>query len=124
MIDDEIETHLRERISEAYPDLEANQIIIKIVEARSNFSAAHNRRSNANKFTICQETMTAIVVISNEDRLDRAVLIRLLPRKKIDLGDEWALQEYRRVVHSDQVDVINFKGLTFYVDYTREIYEN
>ena len=121
-IDDAIEEHVRAKVQEAYPELEEDQVIVKFPEARAAFSRSHNMRDNSGKWAICEETLTCMVIIASEEKLDRTLLIRKLPRKTYQLGGFKVLQEYQRAVSADLVEVINMKGLIFYISYTYVIY--
>lgn len=123
MIDELIENHVRIRIREAYPDLEENQIIVQFPDARITFSESHNKRNNDGKWAVCQETVTCMISIASEKKLDRALLIRKLPRKIYQFGDYTALQECQRIVNADLVETVGMKGLICYVDYTYTIYD-
>ncbi|MBW2066893.1 MAG: hypothetical protein JRJ03_18440 [Deltaproteobacteria bacterium] len=121
-VDDAIEEHVRAKVQEAYPDLEEDQVIVKFPEARANFTRPHNMRDNSGKWAVCEETVTCMVAIASEDKLNRATLIRKLPRKTYQLGGYKVLQEYQRAVNADLVEVINMKGLVFYISYTYVVY--
>ena len=124
MIDDAIKDHLVTQAQGAYPDLNEKQILVKFPSAAYAFnSAVYNRRNNSGKFSVYEETVSAMLVIASEVKLDRALLVRRLPRKIVVLDGQRALQLCRRVINAELVEVIGYKGLVFYVDYQHVIYE-
>ena len=88
------------------------------------FTRPHNMRNNSGDWSVCEETVVCMVVIATEEKIDRAHLIKKLPRKTYTLDGQKVLQEYKRAINADMVEVINYKGLVFYINYTHVIYSD
>lgn len=124
MIDDAIETHLRELLAVAYPDVNEDQILILFPSAILDFSQGH-RRAPGGGHILGSETITVHVVVAAEEKLDRVSLLRLLKRQNVVLshnGNTWtALQEYQRCEQRDYLEAIQMKGTMFVVNYTHGV---
>lgn len=125
MIDDAIQTHLLAKAAEAYPTLEADQFIAKIVSGSATMDSriVNMREDGSNSFAVYQTTVSIMLIIASETKLDRDALIRLIPRKYVVLdGRKDIFQEYQRWVDADLVEVINYKGVVHYIDYVFNVY--
>ena len=127
MIDDAIKTHLLSKAAEAYPTLDADQFIAKIVSGTAEVTTrSMNKRSNVeNKFTLYETTVSVELIIASEEKVDRDDLIRLLPRGFVTLdGRKDIMQQYIRWVDSDFVEVINMKGVVHFIEYVYDVFQN
>lgn len=124
MIDDEIKSHVLARIAAAYSAVDSDSYIVKIVQGTASVSGVTNRRDDSGKYAVYETTVTVVVQIMSESKLNRDDLIRQFPRKYIEMEGVKVLQAYQRWLDSDLVEVIGAKGVMHYIDYTYIVYES
>jgi len=127
MIDDAIKAHVLAKAAEAYPTLDEDSFIAKIVSGNALVdSRIQNMRDNVTgNFSAYQTTISVMLIIASEEKIDRDALIRLFKRGYVTLDSRKDIfQEYQRWIDSDLVEVINMKGVVHYIDYVYNVFEN
>lgn len=125
MIDDDIKTHVLARCAEAYPTLDQDQFIFKVTGGTALIDQSIvNQRNDSNAFAMYETTANVMLIINTEDKIDRDTLIRKFRRGWLQFGNQKVFQEYQRWQDADMIEVIAFKGVIHYVDYSYIVYES
>lgn len=122
MIDEDIEKYLREIVEDAYPNVTRDQILVLFPSAELSFAIDDLKRC-ADGIPIAFERINCRLVISHEIKLEREAIIQRIPRGLVRLNGSDIEQEIRRVTHTDNVEVINFKGILFEIIFGHKIFK-
>lgn len=125
MIDTDIETHVLSQCATAYPTLDEDQFICKIIGGNAGLDQSTiNQRNDSGSYAVYETTVNVILNIQSGSKVNRDTLIRLFPRKWIQFDDQKVFQMYQRWVNADLVEVINMKGIIHYIDYSYIVYSS
>ena len=117
MIEEYIEIHIRKQLDEFYPEILPDQIIVKFPEAAPDYTF------NKMRDTLAREILQCAIIIQNQDRIDRALIYRALPRLNVVTDDYNVFQELKRITHTDYLEVYQLKGYLVELEYKHLIKE-
>lgn len=117
MIEEYIEEHIRKQLSDYYPEILPDQIIVKFPKASPDYTA------NKTRDVITTEILSCTLLITDQEKINRLYIYQSLPRKGLILNEETVEQKITRITHTDFLEVYQMKGYLVEIEYKHLIKE-